>query len=464
MLRQRAQTVVSLILTADMAAIATAFGIAYVTRVTYVPIDGEVAPFSSYMPLLWIGLCAWAVSLQLHGMYESFRVSSLGKEAWVIFRASLSAIVVFSAVIFVFRLDYVSRIFVIVFGVLAPLALVIERWSIRIAARRFRRGGYNYRNIFIVGNGPRAAQLRELVVEKRHWGLRLIEPPAFAPFNSTPPQLGPDLSSFLAKVVVDEAIFALTPSEISQFTQALAACERVGVRAHLCLDTGGSSFAQGTSGDFAGVPVITFQTTPPDGIGLVAKRLLDFLVSVTLLLLLAPVMALIAITVKRTKGPVLFRQTRVGVNGRLFQMYKFRSMVADAETHRTGLEAMNQMSGPVFKIKDDPRLTPIGAFLRKYSLDELPQLWNVVRNEMSLVGPRPPVPDEVSLYQDWQRRRLSVKPGLTGLWQVSGRSEITSFDKWLELDLRYIDNWSLTLDLLILMKTIPAVLSGRGAN
>ncbi|PYR93204.1 MAG: hypothetical protein DMF84_09400 [Acidobacteria bacterium] len=175
-------------------------------------------------------------------------------------------------------------------------------------------------------------------------------------------------------------------------------------------------------------------------------------------------MGLIALAVKLTsRGPVLFKQVRAGANGRPFVMHKFRSMCEGAESLQAELAGANEMSGPVFKIRNDPRLTPLGRFLRRSSFDELPQLWNVLRGEMSLVGPRPPVPSEVIRYEAWQRRRLSMKPGLTCLWQVSGRSEIADFDQWMKLDLQYIDSWSLTLDLQILARTVPAVVTGRGA-
>jgi lipopolysaccharide/colanic/teichoic acid biosynthesis glycosyltransferase len=183
-----------------------------------------------------------------------------------------------------------------------------------------------------------------------------------------------------------------------------------------------------------------------------------------MLVALSPVLALVVLAVKLTSpGPVLFRQIRFGARGRPFTMYKFRSMVADAEMFRAALAGANEVTGPVFKIREDPRLTAIGAFLRRTSLDELPQLWNVLRGEMSLVGPRPAVPSEVARYEPWQRRRLSMKPGLTCLWQISGRSRV-AFDRWMRLDLEYVDRWSLGLDLWILVRTIPAVLSGRGAS
>jgi exopolysaccharide biosynthesis polyprenyl glycosylphosphotransferase len=212
------------------------------------------------------------------------------------------------------------------------------------------------------------------------------------------------------------------------------------------------------------MPLIHFQTPPGDSWELAVKRLLDVTVSAVLLVTLSPMLALLALGVKTSQGPVIFRQTRMGLNGRLFQMLKFRSMYVGAESGLAELQSQNEMSGPAFKMRNDPRVTPFGRFLRRFSLDELPQLWNVFIGDMSLVGPRPPIPGEVSLYERRSRRRLSMRPGLTCTWQVSGRNEIKDFDSWVKLDLHYIDNWSLFGDLVLLVRTIPAVLFGTGAR
>ena len=208
--------------------------------------------------------------------------------------------------------------------------------------------------------------------------------------------------------------------------------------------------------------MLTFTTAPYNPIALGIKRAADLLGSIVLLILLAVPMLIFAVVVKLTSpGPVLFKQRRSGLYGREFTMYKFRSMVADAEQRRAELTAANEMGGPVFKMRHDPRVTPFGRFLRRYSLDELPQLWNVLKGDMSLIGPRPPLPAEVQKYERWQRRRLSMRPGLTCIWQVTDRNRAT-FEKWMEYDLDYIDHWSLWLDFKIALQTIPAVLKGTG--
>jgi exopolysaccharide biosynthesis polyprenyl glycosylphosphotransferase len=213
-----------------------------------------------------------------------------------------------------------------------------------------------------------------------------------------------------------------------------------------------------------GIPMLAFVRTPTDVVALALKRAFDIVASALALAVLSPVLAAVAVAVKlESPGPVLFGQRRVGRNGRAFRMLKFRSMYVDAEARLDALRAQNEMSGPVFKMRNDPRVTRLGRFLRRSSLDELPQFWNVLKGEMSVVGPRPPVPSEVHEYKRWQRRRLSVRPGITCIWQISGRSNV-DFDRWMELDLQYIDSWSLAGDIAICLKTIPAVLSARGAR
>ena len=216
--------------------------------------------------------------------------------------------------------------------------------------------------------------------------------------------------------------------------------------------------------DLDGVPLLTFSTGPTSVGGLFFKRALDIVLAGILLVLALPILAVLAVLIRlSSSGAVLFRQTRCGRNGRLFTLYKFRTMSPDAEERRREIEHLNEMDGPVFKAKNDPRVTRFGRFLRKFSLDELPQLWNVLLGDMSLVGPRPPIPDEVAQYERWQRRRLAMKPGLTCLWQISGRNEL-DFEQWMQLDLAYIDNWSPWLDFKILARTVPVVLSGKGAS
>lgn len=282
------------------------------------------------------------------------------------------------------------------------------------------------------------------------------------------PELGDvdRLSDVLREHPVDEVLVTLPiKSCYDQIQQAVQTCQEAGVTVSLC----GNLFSSRRAGPEVEPPPanarkIMFPRVPYPAWKLAIKRGTDIAGAVFALTVLALPMLAVAVAVKLTsKGPVFFRQRRAGLNHRPFYMLKFRTMVKDAEKLRSTVESLNELDGPVFKIAKDPRITKIGKFLRKYSLDELPQFFNVLRGEMSLVGPRPPIPKEVEQYEWWQRRRLSMKPGLTCLWQVSGRNKI-SFREWMLLDLEYIDNWSLKLDIKLLFKTIPAVLLGRGAS
>jgi exopolysaccharide biosynthesis polyprenyl glycosylphosphotransferase len=242
-------------------------------------------------------------------------------------------------------------------------------------------------------------------------------------------------------------------------------CEEMGVKTRLVLDFFPHVLARVELEELDGTPLLTFSTTPDDSAAMMAKRTADVLLSIVLGAVAIVPVTLAALLIRLTsKGPALFRQTRVGLNGRPFTLVKLRTMVENAEERLSEVAHLNTHEGPVFKAAHDPRLTTLGRLIRRFSLDEIPQLWNVLRGEMSLVGPRPPLPEEVARYERWQRRRLSMKPGVTGLWQVSGRNEIPRFEEWTNLDLAYIDNWSLALDAKILLRTIPAVLSGRGAR
>jgi exopolysaccharide biosynthesis polyprenyl glycosylphosphotransferase len=260
-------------------------------------------------------------------------------------------------------------------------------------------------------------------------------------------------------------VFDVARTYFSEVEKAILTCETEGVEVWLVADFVKTSIAKASVDDFYGKPLLVFRSTPDLTWQLICKRLIDIVGAFVALCILGPfVMLPAALAIRFTSpGPILFRQRRSGLHGRLFTMYKFRSMVDNAEMLRFELETFNEMTGPVFKMKSDPRVTPIGRFMRKTSIDELPQFWNVLVGDMSIVGPRPPIPTEVQQYDPWHRRRLSMKPGLTCFWQISGRNNV-GFDQWMKLDLEYIDHWSLWLDFKILMRTIPVVLGGFGAR
>jgi exopolysaccharide biosynthesis polyprenyl glycosylphosphotransferase len=273
------------------------------------------------------------------------------------------------------------------------------------------------------------------------------------------------LESVLHDESVDEVLVSLPPQKYGPLVEKIVnRCEEEGVIVRVRAEMFQLRTAKTYADELEGLPVLTFRSGPEDDWRLVAKRIIDFVGSAMLLLILVPLFAVVALLIKlNSPGPVLFSQERIGLNKRRFQMLKFRTMVNDAEKQQATLEQLNEAEGPVFKIKHDPRVTPIGKFLRRFSVDELPQLINVLKGDMSLVGPRPlPVRDVERIDVASHKRRFSIKPGLTCLWQVNGRSNI-GFEEWVRMDLQYIDQWSLGLDMLILLKTIPAVLRGPGA-
>jgi exopolysaccharide biosynthesis polyprenyl glycosylphosphotransferase len=273
-----------------------------------------------------------------------------------------------------------------------------------------------------------------------------------------------ELAQVLERHVIDMVVISAAPDRMKDLERVVAVCDEQGVPVKLALDLLPARDAHLEVEELEGIPLLSLASGPQDVIPLLAKRAFDITLSVLGFVLLSPILAIVAVAVRvDSPGPVLFRQRRIGLNGREFTLYKFRSMRVGAEDELHALREHNEADGPVFKMREDPRVTGVGRFIRRTSIDELPQLWNVLRGEMSVVGPRPPLPDEVKRYQRWQRRRLSMKPGITCTWQVSGRSDL-EFDRWMELDLAYIDSWSLWGDLQIVARTIPAVLLRRGAR
>jgi exopolysaccharide biosynthesis polyprenyl glycosylphosphotransferase len=324
--------------------------------------------------------------------------------------------------------------------------------------------------VLVVGSGPRAHRATSLIEEHPAWGQRVIGlldefDQAFDPsLHGYPIHKLHDLPDLLRRVVVDEVVVACPRSMLSTITPVVATCAAVGVPVTLLSDVFGDLMPRPRVAEFGTQPALSFGVVHHSRTALWVKRVIDVVGASALLLLAAPVLAVAALAIKLdSPGPVLFRQKRVGLHGRIFDVLKLRSMFVDAEKRRAELLELNEMDGPVFKIKNDPRVTRVGRWIRRLSLDELPQLWNVVRGEMSLVGPRPPIPGEVDQYDVGHRRRLSMRPGITCLWQVQGRNKI-GFEEWVQLDLAYIDRWSLLLDAEILLRTVPAVLKGDGAS
>jgi exopolysaccharide biosynthesis polyprenyl glycosylphosphotransferase len=493
MLKERARTLAVSIFLLDLTLVAAAFLAAYGVRDSILPFIAPASfptrlyALSEYWPLLPLALVIWGVLLLLSGRYRSHRTVPILDEAWAIIRVCFIGSAVFTLLLYAARIDErllgddrISRLWILLFAIFSCVFLLTEQLGVRITSRWVRMRGFNYRTVLIVGTGPTALSIAESIQGHRYWGFRILGFVAngsngngsngngiAAGFPRSWPILGEvdDLPRIVESNVVDDVIFAVHRRDLDRLEDLFLSLQEQGIRTRLALDLFPHTRAQVQLEDLDGMPLLSFATAPTSHIQLLVKRVLDVAAASFLLFLGLPVVLAIATAIKLTSrgGSVLFRQTRCGLNGRSFTLYKFRTMVEDAEERRRELLHLNEMSGPVFKLKADPRVTSLGRILRRFSLDELPQLWNVLRGEMSLVGPRPPIPEEVAKYERWQRRRLAMKPGMTGLWQVSGRNEL-DFHRWMELDLEYIDSWTPLLDLKILMKTIPAVLTGRGAS
>ena len=371
---------------------------------------------------------------------------------------------------YVFRLD-LSRFFLVVFSVYAWVLLLLFRLTAGRVVGVIRREFAAPHFVMVVGTTDRAVRMARGLEQSSEYGIRLrgflserddapAEIQLRVPYKVLPIS---DLPAILREHVVDEVIFAVGSESLAELEEVFLMCDEEGVRTRVAVDFFPHVNSTVSLDRFGDTPLLTFSAAPYDEIKLLFKRVTDIVIAAAGLVVLAPVMTAIVILIRLTSpGPAIFRQVRCGLNGRLFLFYKFRSMVENAEEMKKDLEHLN-VRETVFKIPDDPRLTGIGRYLRKFSIDEWPQLWNVLRGDMSLVGPRPAVPGEVEQYKRWQRRRLRMRPGLTCLWAISGRDNV-DFETWMKMDMQYIDNWSLALDWKILLRTIPRVLTGRGAN
>ena len=411
----------------------------------------------------------WASLIWLSGLYRSRVRWSIRAEAIDVVRAGLIlAIATFSA-LFILKLPEVSRLFLLSLFPAQVIVTFAIQLAMRFTFRAARARGLNTRFILIVGTGTTAEAFSRRIERHRELGLRVLGHVEWMPGRNggppvvTRPILGglEDIERILHEHVVDEVGVCLPPEAWGLVEPITRLCEEEGKIVRIPLIEGHVSLPGARLEEFDGIPILSLVYGPDRILGLLGKRLLDAALSFLALVVLLPAFGVIAAWIlARDGGPVFFLQPRVGLHGRIFRVVKFRTMVPEAEALLDTLLEQNEIQGHAFKLSDDPRLTATGHWLRTTSLDELPQLWNVLKGEMSLVGPRPPLPREVAGYDLWHRRRLSMKPGITGLWQVSARHE-EEFDRWVEMDLEYIDRWSLWLDLKIMVQTIPAMLQGR---
>jgi exopolysaccharide biosynthesis polyprenyl glycosylphosphotransferase len=475
---ERAKLVSWAYLVTDLAATTAAFGGAHAIRSwSLAHWVGPVYPLSDYAPLLTAFILpVWALTFYVNGLYGRRAARTLHTEMSRLFRALVMCALALAVAVVVFRLAFVSRPLLGLFLLLNAIGVVVGRGLVRavILDSAVRR------RVLVAGGLDEVRAAAASVETHADWGLELLGVVSDGSWSAAhlAADDGPrwrvlgsyeDIPALTARDhhVIDEVLIA--PSgrrlhDLQSLEPLFLALEEQGIVTRLVVNFLPRSLSGLSFDELGGLPLLTFSTAPHDEVVLFVRRAVELVLASLLLTVLSPVLVAIAIAIKLdSPGPVLFRQLRCGLHGRTFTFLKFRSMRVDAEALKKQLAPYNEMDGPAFKMTNDPRVTPLGRFLRRTSLDELPQLWNIIRGDMSIVGPRPAVLEEVRQYEPWQRRRLSMKPGLTCLWQVNGRNELT-FEEWMRLDLEYIDNWSLWLDVKIALKTIPAVLFGRGAR
>ena len=418
-----------------------------------------IGPFENYAWLLLVIIPASPLLLEMHGFYSRPLIASRRRTAWQLFQACVLTVLLAIVLNYLFKRELARAVIIlfgfISFGLVMLKEELVRRWAESNAAQAQLR-----KRLILVGTTEDTARLQSQLTETSRDGIEIL---AKLNLNESPVD---ELVSLLHEHSANGVILSAKHTYFGKVEKAIQACELEGVEAWLKADFFNTQLSQTTLDDFYGRPMLVFRSTPEDSWQAFAKEILDVVGALLLLAVTSPAFLAAALSIKfSSPGPILFRQQRSGLNGRPFTMLKFRSMVTNAEQRQQELAALNEMAGPVFKVTEDPRITPIGKILRRFSIDELPQLLNVVRGEMSLVGPRPLPVDEVRRFDDLShRRRLSVKPGMTCLWQVSGRNNVRDFKDWVRLDLEYIDNWSLWLDLKILFRTIPVVLIGTGAK
>jgi exopolysaccharide biosynthesis polyprenyl glycosylphosphotransferase len=446
----------------DACLFALSFWLAYELRASPFFVEKlNLPPIEPFVTFFWYYLVLIPVAplvLEAQGFYDRPLIAPRRRTLWPLFKGCLFIALGLTLALFFARL-YIARSVPIWFGIISFI-LVYLKEEILLIAHKSKVGQSQFRRFLLVGTPEETASLRAEIHDRPESGVDIV---AELDLNHT------NLDQFVIRLhehSVNGVILSTRHTHFDRAEAVVQACEIEGVEAWLVADFFKTEISRTRLDDFYGRPMLVFRSTPETSWQGVVKQGVDFAGALIMLVMLAIPLGLVALLVKLTSpGPVFFRQLRSGLNGSPFTIYKFRTMVTNAEQLKHELEAMNEMRGPVFKVTKDPRITPIGKWLRKFSVDELPQLFNVLCGEMSLVGPRPLPVDEIRRISDLaHRRRLSVKPGLTCLWQVSGRNQILDFKDWVRLDLEYIDNWSLWLDFKILLRTVPVVFVGNGAK
>jgi len=423
------------------------------------------------LPLTITFVPIWIILLTMLGIYKDFRIKALHDNIRTIIKVGILSIFVLSSIFFILKMKLTSRLFIGTFTVTTVFLLILGKKYTYYLLDKIHEQGFNQINLLIVGTGRRAQDFIRVVKEHSNWGLKIVgliddDHGMFGKEIEGYRVLGriQDIPFILHRKVIDRVIFVVPRLWLHRLDEVIMACEREGIATSISMDLYDLRIAHFRQTNLGNFPLLEFETFHAKEWQLFFKRVCDIILAIIFIIIASPIFLITTIAIKLTsKGPTFYSQIRSGLNGRKFTLYKFRSMIVGAEMKKKHLEKMNEMDGPVFKMKHDPRITKVGKIIRRLSIDELPQLLNVLKGDLSIVGPRPPLPVEVELYQHWQRRRLSLKPGITCIWQVSGRNKI-NFDRWMEMDLEYIDNWSLWLDAKILFKTFFVVLFGYGAQ
>jgi exopolysaccharide biosynthesis polyprenyl glycosylphosphotransferase len=420
----------------------------------------QIPPFTSFLWMLAVLMPFGPLLLEIHGFYRPVLRNWLGQRLNQILKTGVWLILLLGLCVIFLRVEVPSRSVLMILAILAPSLLLLRDALADKIYRHLLRPGDLRENVIIAGEEEAMNQFWRGLNESARRELNAVERVDLTKHSVE------ELVQAIHRHSIGRVILCFQKMNVDCLQDSINACENEGIEVWLNVNFIRTAIARPAYDHLGGHPMLVFRATPDLSWGIFCKNVSDRILAFFALVFLSPVFAVVALAIRLTSpGPIFFRQERSGLHGRKFVMFKFRSMVSGAEKQRDALETQNEMSGPVFKLTNDPRVTPLGKFLRRTSLDELPQLINVLRGEMSIVGPRPlPVYEVAKFDRHSYRRRLSMKPGLTCLWQVRGRNQVTDFEDWLRMDLEYIDNWSPGLDLAILLRTIPVVLFCRGAK
>lgn len=469
MLKQQSDFLKKIGICFDLFALVLAFGVAYLIRSEYI---GKLLPILDYLWVILVAAPVWYFLLNRYGLYSSIRRTTIYDIVTRMINVHILGGFIVASMIYFLEKDQYSRRLYLTFIACSFILMTLEKVVLRFSLGVLRSKGFNTRNLLIVGTREKARKFHKLLEDHSDWGMVVLGFVQVLDEPLTPEVEGHQVLGYVRDLQeickihpVDEVVFCLPKDYLLDAEEHVQDLEELGITVRMVLDFYDVYLSKRELSLFHDeLPILSFHTRSLDTQQLFFKRALDIAGALAGLVLLGVMLPFIAFAIRRdSPGPIFFGQERVGESGRIFKCWKFRSMYLDAEERKKELMEQNEMKGAIFKIKNDPRITRVGAFLRKTSLDEFPQFWNVLRGEMSLVGTRPPTPGEVAQYENWHRRRISIKPGITGKWQVSGRNRIEDFDEIVRLDLDYIDSWNLWLDIRILFRTVTVVFAKDGS-